>query len=122
MSRAIEQASFLLNACKMIQAATDMGFLVTAGELWRSPEQQAIYVKTRRSKTMRSRHLERMAIDLNFFRDGQLVYGIEALAPLGDFWESLHPLNSWGGRGVSIKDVPHFSRGDGKPEFRRMID
>lgn len=118
----MQQASFLLDVGKLIQRATDMGFIVTGGELWRSPEQQQIYVRTGRSKTMQSRHLERMAVDLNFFTiDGNtLVYDASVLAPIGLFWESLHPLNSWGGNGTSIKDVPHFSRGTLKPEFRRV--
>lgn len=120
MSQVAEQAAFLLDACKLIQFATEQGYTVTGGELWRSPEQQAIYVKTGRSKTLSSRHLARQAIDLNFFKGGVLIYDANALAPIGAFWESLHPLNSWGGNGVSIKDVPHFSRGDTKPEWRRV--
>ena len=120
MSMTVNQAAFLLDACKLIQFATEQGYTVTGGELWRSPEQHAIYVKTGRSKTLNSRHLSRQAIDLNFFKDGQLIYDAKALAPVGAFWESLHPLNSWGGNGVSIKDVPHFSRGDTKPEWRRV--
>lgn len=122
MSLVPDQAAFLLDVCKLIQFATDKGFSVTGGELWRSPEQQAIYVKTGRSKTMRSRHLERLAIDLNFFVGGRLCYDVTIIRPVANYWESLHPLNSWGGNGVAIKDVPHFSRGEGKPEFRRVTD
>lgn len=120
MSLATEQAAFLLDMCKLIQRATEMGFVVTGGELFRSAEQQAIYVKTGRSKTMNSLHLSRRAVDLNFFRDNKLVYDKATLAPLGAYWESLHPLNSWGGNGVKLVDTPHFSRGDGKPEWRRV--
>jgi len=120
VSLATEQAAFLLDMCKLIQRATEMGFVVTGGELFRSAEQQAIYVKTGRSKTMNSLHLSRRAVDLNFFRDNKLVYDKATLAPLGAYWESLHPLNSWGGNGVKLVDTPHFSRGDGKPEWRRV--
>ena len=86
----------------------------------RTPEQQQIYVKTGRSRTMNSLHLQRRAVDLNFFKDGKLVYDKAVLAPLGLFWESLHPLNSWGGNGVKLVDTPHFSRGVDKPEWRRV--
>ena len=72
MSLSQEQAAFLLDACKLIQYATEQGFVVTGGELARTPEQQAIYFKTGRSKTMNSIHLKRCAIDLNFFKDGQI--------------------------------------------------
>ena len=122
MSNVSEQAAFLLDMCKLIQKATEMGFVVTGGELYRSPEQQQIHVKAGRSKTMNSLHLSRRAVDLNFFKDGKLTYDKATLAPLGAFWESLHPLNSWGGNGVKLVDTPHFSRGVGKPEWRRVTD
>ena len=120
MSAVREQAAFLLDLCKLIEFATLQGFTVTAGELYRTPEQQQIYVKTGRSRTMESLHLQRRAVDLNFFIDGKLTYDKKVLAPLGLFWESLHPLNSWGGNGVKLVDTPHFSRGTGKPEWRRV--
>lgn len=121
MSAVNEQAAFLLDVTRLINHATyEYKFQVTAGELYRTPEQQQIYVKTGRSRTMNSLHLSRRAIDLNFFRDGKLVYSKDALAPLGAYWESLHPLNSWGGNGQKLVDVPHFSRGDVKPEWRRV--
>jgi hypothetical protein len=117
-----EQAAFLLDMCKLIQKATELGFVVTGGELYRTPEQQQIHVKAGRSKTMNSLHLSRRAVDLNFFKDGKLCYDKAALAPLGAYWESLHPLNSWGGNGVKLVDTPHFSRGVDKPEWRRVTD
>ena len=122
MSNASEQAAFLLDMCKLIQKATEMGFVVTGGELYRSPEQQQIHVKAGRSKTMNSLHLSRRAVDLNFFKDGKLTYDKATLAPLGAYWESLNPLNSWGGNGIKLVDAPHFSRGMGKPEWRRVTD
>ena len=120
MSAVREQAAFLLDVCKLIERATELGFQVTAGELYRTPEQQQIYVKTGRSRTMNSLHLQRRAVDLNFFKDGKLTYDKATLAPLGLFWESLHPLNSWGGNGVKLVDTPHFSRGVDKLEWRRV--
>jgi hypothetical protein len=122
VSNISEQAAFLLDLTKLIHKATELGFVVTAGELFRTPEQQQIYVKTGRSKTMNSLHLQRRAVDLNFFVDGKLTYDKATLAPLGAFWESLHPLNSWGGNGVKLVDAPHFSRGMVKPEWRRVTD
>jgi len=109
MSMVQEQAAFLLDACKLIAKATELGFTVTGGELYRTAEQQQIYVKTGRSKTMQSNHLRRLAIDLNFFKDGKLVYDVKTLAPVGEYWESLHPKNQWGGKWRFV-DVPHFQR------------
>ena len=120
MSLSDEQAAFLLDMCRLIQHATVIGFKVTGGELARTPEQQAIYVKTGRSKTMDSIHLRRCAIDLNFFKDGKIIWDKATLAPLGAYWESLNLLNSWGGNGRTLVDTPHFSRGQGKPEWGRV--
>lgn len=119
-SRVDSQAKFLLDMCRLIIKATQLGFVVTGGELWRTQEQQEIYVKTGRSRTMNSLHGDRRAIDLNFFWEGKLCYDKKVLAPLGAYWESMHPMNSWGGNGVKLVDTPHFSRGIDKPEWRRV--
>ena len=110
MSLVADQAAFLLDACKLVDFATRNGFVVTGGELFRTAEQQAIYLQTGRSKTMRSNHLVRCAIDLNFFKDGRLVWDREALALIGAYWESLNPQNRWGGNFKTLVDVPHFER------------
>jgi hypothetical protein len=115
MSLVEQQARFLADACKLIQFATEKGFVVTGGELERKPEMQEIYVRTGRSKTMNSNHLKKCAIDLNFFRtmeDGslELTYDIATIKPVGDYWETLSPENAWGGNWNSFKDVPHFER------------
>ena len=110
MSLSTEQAAFLLDACKLIQFATDQGFVVTGGELARTPEQQALHFKAGRSQTMNSIHLKRCAIDLNFFKDGKIIWDKVALAPLGAYWEALHPKNRWGGNFSNLVDCPHFER------------
>ena len=104
------QNAFLADVVKLIEHAQNMGFVVTGGELYRTPEQQELYVKSGRSETMQSNHLRRLAIDLNFFRDGELTYALETLRPLGVYWEALSPLNRWGGNFRTLKDTPHFER------------
>lgn len=113
MSLSDEQAAFLLDACKLVQHATEQGFKVTGGEMFRTAEQQAIYVQTGRSKTLNSNHLKRLAIDLNFFKDGQIIWDKGILAPLGAYWETLNPKNRWGGNFKSLVDCPHFERNVG---------
>jgi hypothetical protein len=105
-----EQASFLLDVCRLIQYATEQGYVVTGGELYRTLEQQQIYLKTGRSKTLKSNHLKRLAIDLNFFVYGKLTWDKEVLAPIGKYWESLSNKNRWGGNFQALVDVPHFER------------
>lgn len=118
MSLVATQAEFLLDACKLVQYATAAGFTVTGGELWRPIEMQQLYLKTGRSKTLNSQHLDRLAIDLNFFKNGRLVGTRDELMKLGEYWESLNPKNRWGGswRGAvdagkaKFVDAPHFER------------
>ena len=107
MSMVDEQFAFLLDVAKTIQYAASLGLKVTGGELYRTAEQQQIYVKTGRSKTMKSKHLARLAIDLNFFRDGKLTYDVPEV---GKYWESLSSQNSAGMFWKAFKDGPHFER------------
>lgn len=110
MSLFAEQAAFLLDMCRLVIRATELGFTVSARELGRTVEQQKMYVQQGRSKTLQSNHLRNCAVDLYFMRDGALVYDVEVLRPLGDYWRSLSPKNDWGGFWKSFKDVPHFER------------
>ena len=116
MSLVAAQAEFLLRVCDLVNYATSNGFVVTGGELWRTPEQQLIYFNSGKSKTMKSSHLNRLAIDLNFFKDGKLVSDRAVLRPLGVLWESFGDKYRWGGSwrgqvesGASkFIDCPHF--------------
>ncbi|TXH10779.1 MAG: M15 family peptidase, partial [Spirochaetes bacterium] len=56
MSLIYEQHAFLQDVARLVIFADQAGFIVTGGELWRTTEQQSIYVKTGRSKTMASNH------------------------------------------------------------------
>lgn len=100
------QQSFSRDFFALLGYAFAKGYEVRIGEVERTLEQQQIYYKTGRSKTMDSRHLKKCAADIHFFKDGALCYPKE----LGDYWESLNPLNSWGGNWKSFKDAPHFER------------
>lgn len=115
MSLNEQQNIFMQHVSALINKAHELDLVITAGELYRTPEQQKLYVQAGRSKTMNSQHLKRMAIDLNFFirkPDGglNLVYEHEKIRLLGQFWESLDSANRWGGNWSSFKDTPHFER------------
>ena len=51
MSLVHEQSRFLLHLAELIRKASELGFLASGGELFRTPEQQALHVKNGRSKT-----------------------------------------------------------------------
>jgi hypothetical protein len=111
------QEIFAQHAAALIIKAKEMGFGVRLGEALRTPEQQKLYFNSGASKTMLSKHLLKLAIDLNLIVDGKLATAAQ-IRPLGKWWESLDPLNRWGGswRGQveagnsSFVDSPHFER------------
>lgn len=115
MSLSKEQQAFTRDVVKLLNKAFELGYEITLGEALRTQEQQEIYIKTGKSKTSNSMHLKKCAIDLNCFKDGVLV---EVPYELGKYWESLSPLNRWGGswRGLveanksKFVDKPHFER------------
>lgn len=117
MSLVAEQAKFLLDVCTLIQWCTAQGWTVTGGELLRPVEMQEIYVKSGRSKTMHSKHIKKLAIDLNFFKNNEYICTVEDLSTIGHKWEELDNKNRWGGNfdkdwstKDNFKDAPHFER------------
>ncbi len=111
MGLVAEQDIFLGHVALLIIEARRLGFQVTGGELWRSPEQQKIYFDNGKSTTLTgSKHLNRLAVDLNIFKSGSLLSTKSSMQVLGDFWESLDSRNKWGGNWKSLVDCPHFER------------
>lgn len=110
-SKVLEQHEFLKDVAKLIYFADQQGIVLTGGDLYRSKEQQQIYIDEGKSKTLNSKHLERLAIDFNFFIKGVLTYKKKDIQVLGDYWEALNSKNRWGGNWESFVDCPHFERG-----------
>lgn len=102
------QQEFTKNIAYLILKAITLEVGLTFGEAYRSEFQQAEYLRTGKSKTMNSNHLRRLAVDFNFFIDGKLYYDHPKINELGEFWETLHQLNRWGGNFKTLKDSPHF--------------
>jgi hypothetical protein len=96
------------NVALLILWAYENGYELTGGELFRTKEQQSVYVKEGKSHTYQSKHLERLAIDVNLFLDGKYQTSTEEYQALGKYWKSLHPLNRWGGDFRNLKDGNHF--------------
>jgi len=105
-----KQAQFLTDVALLIQWVNSQGWYVTGGELFRTREQQEIYVRQGKSKTYNSKHLKRLAIDLFLFKDGKVTWKLEDYRPLGEFWQSIRPENVWGGNFSTLKDGVHFER------------
>lgn len=117
-----KQQIFTKNVCRLIAKADEMGIGLTFGDAYRSSDQQYLYYHgltfikgvlssvRRKSWTMGSMHLKRLAVDFNhFLNDGKdLTWKKEDLQELGDYWESLHPKNRWGGNFKRSIDTPHY--------------
>lgn len=100
------QEKFAKDLVKLLSYAFSLGYDVRIAEVFRTLEQQKIYMRLGRTKTMNSMHLKKCAADLYFTKNGKLVYPSE----LGKYWESLDPLNRWGGHWKSFVDKPHYER------------
>ena len=102
-----KQQMFSVYLVRLLTEAIKQGFRVTLGEAWRSPEQAALYA-AKGAGILRSLHTSRLAVDLLLFRDGVYLTDSEAYRPLGEAWETMHPLARWGGR-FKRPDGNHFS-------------
>jgi hypothetical protein len=78
---------------------------MTWGEAWRHPV-TAEYMAKQKKGIKNSLHGDRLAVDVNLFKDGKWLQKTEDHKPLGEYWESLHPLCRWGGR---FNDGNHYS-------------
>lgn len=102
------QEEFAQSAAKLIQKAVDLGYTVTMGETWRTPQQAALNASDGKG-IAHSLHIERLAIDLNFFKDGQYVQDGSLLKEVGEWWKTLGPKYRWGGDFQHLPDGNHFS-------------
>lgn len=117
---------------RLLDRIHSAGVGVTLGEAWRTDEQAVLnslsVIKRQRLAALLtpdypelamaiaarpgvrgiklSVHRQRLAIDLNLFRDGVFLTDFKDYEPFGVFWESLHDLCRWGGR---FGDGDHFS-------------
>lgn len=99
---------------KLIEFAYSKGYEITMGECWRSPETAALYAKSGKG-IKNSLHCERIAVDLNIFKNGVWSQEPKDYKVLGDYWKGLGgPLfeTCWGGDFTS-KDNDHYSISDG---------
>ena len=102
------QQEFAQSAAKLIQKAAELGYGVTIGEAWRSPEQAALNA-SHGTGIAHSLHTDRLAIDLNLFKDGEYLTTPEPYIELGTWWKTLGPAYRFGGDFEHLKDYDHFS-------------
>lgn len=111
MSKQGLQSVFIYNLARFIIWCFQNGYELTLGEG---------YVSSGTGHMKNSLHYERLAQDLNFFKNGIYMDGkseadVKEFARIGAAWKSFLPDNRWGGDFKS-KDFNHFSLsiGDGR--------
>lgn len=98
-----KQTLFTKLVTLLLQNIQMAGYECTFGDAYRSPEE------AERLGFKNSLHTQRLAIDLNLFKDGKYLTKTEDYERFGKFWESLSGANyicAWGGR---FSDGNHFS-------------
>jgi len=103
-----KQSKFARLVPLLITQAFEMGYEVTLGEGWRSPE-EAKRLAGLKKGIKRSLHCDRLAIDLNLFKDGKWLKTTENHHTLGVWWELQSGPDftcCWGGR---FGDGNHYS-------------
>lgn len=88
----------------LLNFAHSQGYEVTLGDAFRDPRVFGAVGEAKGYGNKSSAHKQRLAIDLNLFRDGQFLGSTEDHRPLGEYWESIG--GTWGGR---FQDGNHYS-------------
>jgi hypothetical protein len=106
MSLRVKQSEFARLIPRLLDKAFDLGFEVTLGDAYRDPRVHGEVGEKKGYGHRSSAHKQRLAIDLNLFKDGIFVGDTEQHRPLGEWWEQQHPDARWGGR---FADGNHYS-------------
>jgi hypothetical protein len=96
-----QQFRFTQMVSLLIQYAYFLGYTISLGDAWSKP----VYGAHSRD----SKHYDRLAQDINLFKDGEYLTGTAAHESLGEFWKLLG--GSWGGD-FKHKDGNHYSLGE----------
>lgn len=104
------QSVFAHRIAKLILRAEELGFEVTCGEFYRSPEEAERLDQEAKGRAIkRSLHCDRLAADLLLFKNGIYLTASEDYTALGLAWEAMSDAIAtctWGGQ---FDDGNHFS-------------
>lgn len=101
-----KQELFMRLIPRLIDYAHGLGFELRGGDLFRDPRMHGNLGEKKGYGNSNSCHKIKLAIDLNLFKDGVFLKETKDHKKLGEYWESLHPLCSWGGH---FNDGNHYS-------------
>jgi hypothetical protein len=103
MTLSQKQRKFTKLIAQLILWAYDNGYEITFGEAYRTLE-QAKRNAILGIGSVNSLHTQRLAVDLNLFKDGKWLTATADHKPLGEQWEAMG--GTWGGR---FNDGNHYS-------------
>ena len=98
------QQQFTRMVVKLLAKAHELGYEVTFGDAYRDPRVFGGMGETKGYGQAKSGHKQRLAIDLNLFKDGRYLARTSDHEELGLWWESIG--GTWGGR---FNDGNHYS-------------
>src|SRR5690554_7031486 len=99
-----KQRIFTRMLADLILFAYERGYELTLGDAYRDPRVFGPVGTRKYYSSANSLHKERLAIDLNLFKDGAFLTRTEDHRELGEFWEAIG--GTWGGR---FNDGNHYS-------------
>lgn len=99
-----KQREFSKKIAELILFIYSKGYEVTFGDAYRDPRLHGAIGEKKGYGHSKSAHKQRLAVDLNLFKDGKFLQATEDHKMFGEHWESMG--GAWGGR---FEDGNHYS-------------
>ena len=90
---------------RLLDEIHEQGYEVTVGDAYRDGRLFGVMGQAKGYGAPSSNHKQRLAIDLNLFKDGEYLTSSDDHRQFGAFWESLADECRWGGR---FNDGNHY--------------
>ena len=91
------QREFARHISFLIQHMDIAGYECTFGDAYRSPRSHGGMGEKGPYGRATSAHKQRLAVDLNLFKDGKYLTETADYKTMGDYWKALNNSNVWGG-------------------------
>jgi len=104
-----QQRLFVRLQAQLVLWVYERGYELSFGDAFRDPRVHGEYGEKKSYSSSLSKHKQRIAVDYNLFISGEYQTTTEAWREIGEHWETMHELCSWGGR---FGDGNHLSFGE----------
>lgn len=101
-----KQRTFARLIPRLIDRIYAMGYECSLGDAFRDPRVHGEVGEKKGYGHPKSAHKNKLALDLNLFKDGVFLEDTEAHRIFGEWWEKQDPDARWGGR---FHDGNHYS-------------